>query len=292
MLVGGGAIGKVIRRNTSRGLVIEKHIDMQQNDTIKLRSFAREIKAYLRLGLHPCIAKYHSNHFNGTALIIEMEYAAGGDLHTWAANHSRRRAAFGDDELLRMALRFGGHVVSAIRHMHSMGLTDGDIKLENFVITSSFVAKKIDFGSAVDAGAPGHVADLPCTLQFAAPEVLTLTDTDRKKADVYSVGIVMYGLSTSTTPFNSARNTDPTFAHYSGMGVGESFARYFFGTYRFYPSSPAKLAATMDILDGMLKINPADRFDIDQVAVALLAMGVDVPGSTRLTCPSTPTFGA
>ena len=97
MLVGGGAIGKVIRRNTSRGLVIEKHIDMQQNDTIKLRSFAREIKAYLRLGLHPCIAKYHSNHFNGTALIIEMEYAAGGDLHTWAANHSRRRAAFGDD---------------------------------------------------------------------------------------------------------------------------------------------------------------------------------------------------
>ena len=110
MLVGSGAVGKVIRRNTSRGLVIEKHIDMQQNDTIKLRSVAREIKAYLRLGLHPCIAKYHSNHFNGTALIIEMEYAAGGDLHTWAANHSRRRAALGDDELLRMALRFVGHV--------------------------------------------------------------------------------------------------------------------------------------------------------------------------------------
>jgi calcium/calmodulin-dependent protein kinase I len=158
----------------------------------------------MRRASHPNILKLERVYDEDDTVYLVLEYAEGGDL-------------FGK---IIAAERFTEHycailarkLLSALAYMHEHRIIHRDIKLENIMMTSldeEADIKIVDFGFACEmtpenleicCGSPGYVA----------PEILNKQPYDGK-ADVFSVGIVLYIILSGNSPF-IARTVEETIA--------------------------------------------------------------------------------
>ncbi len=107
--------------------------------------------------------------------------------------------------LLRNVLKIAIQLTEALDYAHRNGVVHRDIKPENIIVTSATVNIKVmDFGIAQTLNDPawradsdGYVAGSP---HYMAPEQVQGLPTDAR-ADLYSVGVVLYELLTGSTPF-------------------------------------------------------------------------------------------
>ena len=114
--------------------------------------------------------------------------------------------------LLRNVLKIAIQLVEALDYAHRHGVVHRDIKPENIIVTSATANIKVmDFGIARTLRDPdwradddwlaedddGYIAGSP---HYMAPEQVRGRDTDAR-ADLYSVGVVLYELLTGATPF-------------------------------------------------------------------------------------------
>ncbi|KAF8306149.1 kinase-like protein, partial [Clavulina sp. PMI_390] len=85
-------------------------------------------------------------------------------------------------------------ICDGVSYMHSMGLAHRDIQLENCMMTTSNLVKLIDFGSATVFHYPGKATVAATGITgmgpFIAPEILTQSSYDPRKADVWSVAVL------------------------------------------------------------------------------------------------------
>lgn len=105
-------------------------------------------------------------------------------------------------------------VVQACRGLHAahelkdeqgqaLGLVHCDVSPQNIMLTSAGTAKIIDFGVArATRGSAAGGSTVTGKLSFMAPEQIRGRDFDRR-ADLFSLGIVLYLLSTGQHPFNA-----------------------------------------------------------------------------------------
>ena len=100
-------------------------------------------------------------------------------------------------------------ITKGVLHCHSQGLIHHDIKLDNVLVRTdkNGVIKKIklaDFGlsrtisDSLVAGVHSRG-----TIEYAAPEMLTLGKTFNERIDTWSVGIILYNLFFNKLPFKS-----------------------------------------------------------------------------------------
>ncbi|MCA9710750.1 MAG: protein kinase [Myxococcales bacterium] len=113
--------------------------------------------------------------------------------------------------------RLARALAAALEAVHRAGIVHRDVKPDNVLVVDDDHVTLIDFGIAGDDDAPavpvGHssrltrVNDLLGTHEYMAPEQV-LKRPPRRSMDVFALGVVMYELLSSITP-------------YSGMGVRE-----------------------------------------------------------------------
>lgn len=106
----------------------------------------------------------------------------------------------------RQAIEYVVQIAAALEYAHSMGVVHRDIKPGNILITPDDKVKITDFGIAlVNAPNITNHGQLLGTPNYMAPEAIEDEEVDHR-ADLFSLGVVLYELLTRHKPF-AGRNT-------------------------------------------------------------------------------------
>lgn len=93
-------------------------------------------------------------------------------------------------------------VVSAIAHLHSLGIVHRDIKDENVIVDELGVCQLIDFGSAAYSR-KGPFDVFVGTVDYAAPEILQGQPFEGPPQDVWALGVLLYTIVYKENPFSN-----------------------------------------------------------------------------------------
>ena len=124
------------------------------------------------------------------------------------------------EERLRLFL----HVCEAIRHAHQKGIIHRDLKPSNILVTiegNEAIPKVIDFGVARAISQPltertlyTEQGQLVGTPEYMSPEQVEMSNQDiDTRADIYSLGVVLYELIAGVLPFDPQTLREGGFGH-------------------------------------------------------------------------------
>ncbi len=159
--------------------------------------FRREATALARLN-HPHIVAVHDfGQADDGHYFMVMEYVEGSDLAA--------RLRIGGPLPPGEALRIVREVCDALHYAHEQGVVHRDIKPANILLDSAGGVKVSDFGIAQFAHeeiARGLTATgtLLGTPDYTAPEQLAPQGAVDQRADIFSVGVMLYELLTGQLP--------------------------------------------------------------------------------------------
>jgi YVTN family beta-propeller protein len=171
--------------------------------------FLRESRVAASLD-HPHIVPIFQAGEQDGALFIAMRYVEGTDLGGLLAQEGALEPA--------RTVAILEQIAEALDAAHEKGLVHRDVKPSNVLIASAAGKEHCylaDFGLTKRTGSLSGVSapgDVVGTLDYVAPEQITGAEVDAR-ADVYSLGCVLYECLTGRSPFPRATDVALLWAH-------------------------------------------------------------------------------
>ena len=197
-LVGIGGMANVYKAtDVSSGRTVAVKIlrdEYVQNQEL-LRRFKNESKAVALLS-HPNIVKVYDVNFSEKVNYIVMEYIDGITLKEYIEH----KGALSWKE----SVYFTVQILRALQHAHDNGIVHRDIKPQNIMLLKDGSIKVTDFGIARFARSGMHTMTDKAigSVHYISPEQAKGDVTD-DRADLYSVGVMMYEMLTGRLPFEA-----------------------------------------------------------------------------------------
>ncbi|MDP3824701.1 MAG: serine/threonine-protein kinase [Burkholderiales bacterium] len=157
--------------------------------------FRTEARSAARLQ-HPNIVSVYDSDRDGDIAFLVMEYIQGDDMK----HHLDKGVRYSLEQSLKMVR----DLLSALDYAHKQGIVHRDIKPANLLIEPGGRVKLTDFGVAriQDSGeATRTQGSMVGTLKYMSPEQVQGQKID-SRADLFSVGVVLYQLLTDKRPFD------------------------------------------------------------------------------------------
>ncbi len=160
-----------------------------------IRRFKNESKAIAVLS-HPNIVKVYDVSFGDLIQYIVMEYIDGITLKEFIERQGSLR--------WKDAVHFTIQILKALQHAHDKGIVHRDVKPQNIMLLSDGTIKVADFGIARFArNEQRTITDKAIgSVHYISPEQARGEKTD-EKADIYSVGVILYEMLTGKLPFDA-----------------------------------------------------------------------------------------
>ncbi|GMR09360.1 MAG: hypothetical protein BMS9Abin28_0178 [Anaerolineae bacterium] len=147
-----------------------------------------EAQAIAKLSHSNIVAVFDAGEEDGSPYIV-MEVIEGASLHDRPPKD------------MRGIVSVAAQVCAALEHAHSHGVVHRDLKPENVLIAGDGAAKLMDFGIARSvASRMTSEGEIVGTVFYLAPEIALGQDFDGR-ADLYSLGVMLYELTTGELPF-------------------------------------------------------------------------------------------
>ncbi len=169
---------------------------LAEDEALRTR-FRREAVAAAAVAHPNIVATYDTGEDDGVAYIV-MELVEGATLRQAIDLHGALPPARAAD--------IGAQVADALAAAHARGLVHRDIKPSNVLVQLDGRVKVTDFGIAKAADQAGEdltrAGNVLGTARYLAPEQLEGRTVD-ERADVYSLGLVLYEMLSGRPPFGA-----------------------------------------------------------------------------------------
>lgn len=200
-VLGTGISGSVLvatRRITGQRTAVKTFT----KSTLKERQMKRledEVKLHLQVD-HPNICRLLHVYEGGDRVWMVMELCRCELYHRLKELRvfSERRAKEASIQMFK-----------AVSYLHCHNIVHRDLKLENWMYSSSDDAERlklIDFGFAQQLSYAEEILTVPCgTMLYVSPELLKMAYT--LKTDMWSLGVIIFMLLTGRPPFKGENDT-------------------------------------------------------------------------------------
>src|SRR2546426_5180510 len=255
-------IEELIKRGGMGSVYRGKHVMMDKTVAIKVlrpalagddvivARFSREAKAASRISHPHAVSVTDLGEAENGVVFLVMEYLDGRSL---------KEIIKSDGPMpLKRAVEIIRQVAGALDAAHGQGVVHRDLKSDNIMLVrhnSNEWAKVLDFGIAkiqqaegvhdVDLTAPNLVIGTP---QYMSPEQCSQTGPLDARADVYSLGVILYEMLVGRVPFTGESPTVIMMKQVQDPPPSVLAAR---------PDLPASVG---DVVNRALAKQPADRF--------------------------------
>ncbi len=273
---GQGEVWKAFDLQLQRFVAIKQLNSNLQDDPDFISRFEREARFIASLH-HPNIVQIHDfqfmpdPHSDASLAYMIMEYIEGSTLSDYIRDTSRKQLFPSPSDLLTIFTA----ISLALDYAHRLGMLHRDIKPANIMLDKHNpddlpLGKPVlmDFGIAKLQGGSDTTKVLGTPL-YVSPEQARGLPGDRQ-SDLYSLGIVLYEMTTGVTPFR-------------GESMMELLMRHFYDT----PTPPILInpdipQAVSDVILKSIAKEPQDRFSSASAMTIALAEAFTIPVPAEL----------
>ena len=198
-LLGAGGMANVYKgTDMQTGKLVAVKVLKQEyvNNPDLVRRFKNEAKAISLLN-HPNITKVYDVSVSDELQYIVMEYIEGITLKEYMEYRAKALT-------YKETVHFIMQILAALQHAHDKGIVHRDIKPQNIMLLADGTIKVMDFGIARFSRSESRtITDKAIgSVHYISPEQARGNPTDLR-ADLYSVGVMMYEMLSGTLPFES-----------------------------------------------------------------------------------------
>ena len=217
------------------------------NDNIKKKCILREIEILKKLN-HPNIVKLYDTIISDKNILLIQELVNGISLRDFYNKEIRNQRNISEKKYKILKIIFK-QIFSAFDYIHKKNIFHRDIKLENILLTKNYEIKIIDFGFGL-YNPRNYLQKFFCgTPNYMAPEIIMKKEYDGQKADMWSLGILLYKLFCADFPFK-------------GKDEKDLYRHIIKGKYKIKEYVPDFIKI---IIDKILRPKPYQRINCDQI---------------------------
>ncbi|XP_053519787.1 serine/threonine-protein kinase MARK2-like [Artibeus jamaicensis] len=187
--IGKGSFAKVmLARHIVTGAEVAVKITNRQGSSLAYR----ECQSLKKLN-HPNVIKLFEVIATQDHYYFFMEHLSGGELQDYLEKYGART-----EEEARTLFR---QLLSALHYCHQKGVVHRDLKPENILLDADHNIKLADFGLSKEFS-KSKLTSFCGTVTHIAPEILSNRPYDGPKADIWSLGVILYNIVTGRLPFD------------------------------------------------------------------------------------------
>ena len=211
--IGKGAFGTVLLMEDE---VVDEQLILKflnpnvSSDEEMMKRFVHELRYSRKITHRNVIRIYDFLHLQG-AYAISMEYFPSHILSGEIPE--------GGAMALKKCLKYSRDIATGMAVAHQAGVIHRDLKPANVLVNSDGLLKIVDFGVAAAASSgdtqltkTGYVIGSP---KYMAPEQILGKKVD-ETADIYSIGVLMYEMSTGVPPYSRGDHMSVMYQHVQG----------------------------------------------------------------------------
>jgi serine/threonine protein kinase len=196
---------RVVLKKLIKSSVDRKEIDCAASQP-SLEDARLESEVLTRLnqsGGHPNVVKMHNNFETDTYFVMVMDQLKGELFDVVMEGRLAEPRA----------QRYFRDVIGGLSFIHSQGIAHRDLSLENLLLSADDKIVITDFGLCCDVNVEKRQTQKVGKGFYIAPEVFAVNDTkggsyDPLKADVWSLGVVLFILLTGAPPMETPCDKD------------------------------------------------------------------------------------
>jgi serine/threonine protein kinase len=181
---------KALRRSTNEYVALKTMDRAYFAERGTLSRLFSELRVLLDVS-HPHIARCHGTTEIGDLIIVVLEFCPDSLLQRIMSTEALTPA---------WVLETFYKIASATSYLHDRGIAHGDLKPDNILLDAEGNPKLIDLGYCHTVRVAGD-AEKSGTLHYAPPEILRTGPFDTQKADVWSLGIVLFTMVSGRFPY-------------------------------------------------------------------------------------------